>query len=57
MPMADGLKPLKNFSSLQELLSLGGERLLTDLVRENIYVREMMNEVAPYSGRTAAVAP
>lgn len=45
--MADGLKPLKNFSSLQELLSLGGERLLTDLVRENIYVREMMNEVAP----------
>ncbi|UNI81676.1 IVa2 [Human mastadenovirus B] len=47
MPMADGLKPLKNFSSLQELLSLGGERLLTDLVRENIHVREMMNEVAP----------
>lgn len=47
MTMADGLKPLKNFSSLQELLSLGGERLLTDLVRENMYVREMMNEVAP----------
>ncbi|QTW00906.1 maturation protein IVa2 [Human adenovirus B3] len=47
MPMADGLKPLKNFSSLQELLSLGGERLLTDLVRENIHVRQMMNEVAP----------
>ncbi|AP_000303.1 IVa2 [Simian adenovirus 25] len=47
MPMADGLKPLKNFASLQELLSLGGERLLAELVRENMHVREMMNEVAP----------
>nr|WEG79784.1 encapsidation protein IVa2 [Human adenovirus 108]WEG80080.1 encapsidation protein IVa2 [Human adenovirus 108]WEG80721.1 encapsidation protein IVa2 [Human adenovirus 108]WRT27492.1 encapsidation protein IVa2 [Human adenovirus C108] len=47
MPTADGLKPLKNFASLQELLSLGGERLLADLVRENMQVRDMLNEVAP----------
>lgn len=47
MPMADGLKPLKSFNSLQELLSLGGQRLLTHLARENREVRRMMNEVAP----------
>ncbi|RDT70648.1 hypothetical protein DW287_09115, partial [Haemophilus influenzae] len=47
MPTADGLKPLKNFASLQELLSLGGERLLAELVRENIHVRDMLNDVAP----------
>lgn len=47
MPMADGLKPLKNFKSLQELLSLGGERLLGELAKQNIRVRQMMNEVAP----------
>ncbi|ACY04461.1 IVa2 [Human adenovirus 58] len=47
MPMADGLKPLKNFASLQELLSLGGDRLLGELVRENLQVRDMLNEVAP----------
>lgn len=47
MPMADGLKPLKNFKSLQELLSLGGERLLGELAKQNTCVRQMMNEVAP----------
>lgn len=45
--MADGLKPLKNFASLPELLSLGGSRLLQDLVRENLHVRELLNSVAP----------
>lgn len=45
--MADGLKPLKHFRNLEELLSLGGERLLQDLVRENQHVRSMMNEVTP----------
>ncbi|QJX16393.1 IVa2 [Human adenovirus 40] len=47
MTMADGLKPLKHFRSLEELLSLGGERLLQDLVKENQHVRSMMNEVTP----------
>ncbi|UZE89980.1 IVa2 [Human adenovirus 41] len=47
MTMADGLKPLKHFRNLEELLSLGGERLLQDLVRENQHVRSMMNEVTP----------
>ncbi|AFD22002.1 IVa2 [Simian adenovirus A1285] len=47
MPMADGLKPLKGFDTLSELLSLGGQRLLTHLARENRQVRRMMNEVAP----------
>ena len=47
MPMADGLKPLKGFDTLAELLSLGGQRLLTHLARENRQVRRMMDEVAP----------
>ncbi|ALE30509.1 IVa2, partial [Simian adenovirus 9] len=47
LPLADGLKPLKNFASLPELLSLGGSRLLQDLVRENLHVRELLNRVAP----------
>ncbi|ADZ39803.1 IVa2 [Simian adenovirus 48] len=47
LPLADGLKPLKNFASLPELLSLGGSRLLQDLVRENLRVRELLNSVAP----------
>ncbi|UNA48230.1 maturation protein [Human mastadenovirus A] len=47
MPMADGLKPLKTFNSLQELLSLGGERLLRELVKQNMQVKQMMNDVAP----------
>ncbi|AIT70972.1 encapsidation protein IVa2 [Simian adenovirus DM-2014] len=48
MPLAEGLKPLKNFTSLQELLSLGGQRLLQELVKENKHVHAMMNEVAPF---------
>lgn len=47
MPLAEGLKPLKKFASLQELLSLGGPRLLRELVHENLHVQAMMNEVAP----------
>uniref|UniRef100_A0AAU6S566 IVa2 protein n=3 Tax=unclassified Adenoviridae TaxID=189831 RepID=A0AAU6S566_9ADEN len=47
MPYAEGLKPLKLFSSLSELLSLGGDNLLNDLVSENKKIRETLNSVAP----------
>ncbi|ARQ79775.1 IVa2 [bat adenovirus 10] len=48
MPWSEGLKPLKNFSSLQDLLSLGGDKLLNDLVDENKKITEAMNSVVPY---------
>ncbi|AXE71650.1 Orf6 [Canine mastadenovirus A] len=32
MPYAEGLKPLKNFTSFEELLSMGGDSLLNDLL-------------------------
>ncbi|AEK98446.1 IVa2 [Titi monkey adenovirus ECC-2011] len=48
MSLADGLKPLKNFQSFQELLSLGGSKLLQDLVQENLIMRDMLNSVMPY---------
>lgn len=47
LPMAEGLKPLQNFSSLDELKSLGGT-LLQDLVQENYKLRNKMNSVVPY---------
>ncbi|AMB43048.1 IVa2 [Bat mastadenovirus WIV11] len=48
MPFSEGLKPLKCFSSLQELLSLGGDNLLHDLVSENKKIRETLNSAAPF---------
>lgn len=47
LPMAEGLKPLKCFASFQELLSLGGPRLLQELVQDNLHVRDLMNSTAP----------
>lgn len=48
MPFSEGLKPLKNYSNVDELLSLGSTHLLNDLVDCNIKVRNMMNDTVPY---------
>lgn len=44
MPYNEGLKPLKNFNSVEELLSMGGESLLTELVEVNKNVRKLLND-------------
>lgn len=48
LPMSEGLKPLKNFSSLDELKSLGGDNLLQELAEHNIQLRSNLNSVTPY---------
>lgn len=48
LPYSEGLKPLMNFSSLNELTAMGGETLLRELVNGNIKTRSMLNSVAPY---------
>lgn len=47
MPFGEGLKPLKCYSSLQELLSMGSSSLLVELAEINKSIRNMMNETAP----------
>ena len=48
MPYSEGLKPLKNFSSLDELLSLGGSNLINDLAEDNKKLRDMLNSCTPF---------
>lgn len=48
MPYAEGLKPLKLFSSFQHLVSLAGSSLLTDLAHENVNIRELLNNCSPH---------
>ncbi|QNQ79207.1 maturation protein/encapsidation protein IVa2 [Mastadenovirus porcusquartum] len=48
MPMADGLKPLMNFASYQELLSLGGDSLLQKLLEADQTLRDMLNSTVPF---------
>uniref|UniRef100_A0AAU7E0D3 IVa2 protein n=1 Tax=Taphozous bat adenovirus TaxID=3141934 RepID=A0AAU7E0D3_9ADEN len=48
MPYADGLKPLRNFSSFEEMLAMGGEGLLLDLVDANREIDSALNAAAPY---------
>lgn len=48
MSLAEGLKPLKNFESFEELLSLGGDRFLAELVKDNENIRQSLNEVVPF---------
>lgn len=48
MPFSEGLKPLKCYSSVEELLSMSSATLLRDLARTNQTIRRMMNDVAPY---------
>ncbi|BBF72825.1 IVa2 [Mastadenovirus eidoli] len=47
MSWSEGLKPLKNFASLNELLSLGGDKLINDLVTENIKINSAIDSVKP----------
>lgn len=48
LPMHEGLKPLRNFSNIDELKSLGGENLLKYLVECNKHMRNELNSVMPY---------
>ncbi|AEW91330.1 IVa2 [Bovine adenovirus 3] len=48
MPMAEGLKPLRHFSSLDELLAMGGATLLNALSDYNQAIRDAMNATMPY---------
>lgn len=48
MPLYGGLKPLKNFSCVDELLSLGGDALLWDLVQQNKVIRALIDSTSPY---------
>ncbi|ARE31904.1 IVa2 [red squirrel adenovirus 1] len=48
LPMHEGLKPLQNYSSLDELKSLGGDNLLTELAEANKEMRHNLNCVLPY---------
>lgn len=48
MPFSEGLKPLCSFESLNELLSLGGEKLLESLVKDNLKLRDELNSVMPF---------
>lgn len=48
MGSAEGLKPLRCFSSLDEMLSLAGETFLQEMVECNKKIRGLMNEVVPF---------
>ncbi|AKT26020.1 IVa2 [Equine adenovirus 2] len=48
MSSSEGLKPLKCFASLDELLSLAGEPFLREMIQCNRTVRKMMNDVVPF---------
>lgn len=48
MPMADGLKPLKSFASLDDLLVLGGNSLLNALTDINKRIHEALNSTMPF---------
>lgn len=48
MPFSEGLKPLKSFQSLEELLAMGGETLLSDLVNINQEINSSLNNCAAY---------
>lgn len=48
LPMHEGLKPLEIFDSFDELLSIGGNNLLKDLINCNITLRSMLNETVPF---------
>lgn len=54
MPFNEGLKPLKNFSNVDELLSLGGETLLNELVNCNKDLRDLLNSCVPYLDSSGA---
>lgn len=48
MPFHEGLKPLKCYESVDELLSMASSSLLRDLAGINNSIRTMMNETVPY---------
>ena len=48
MQYCEGLKPLQNFESFEQLMSIGGESLLRSLAIENINVRSMLNDCMPF---------
>lgn len=48
LPMAEGLKPLRGFASLDELLALGGGPLLLALADFNRRLRRALNETVPF---------
>lgn len=48
MTYAEGLKPMAFFDSQEEMLSLGGESLLRDLVSANKKLRASLNSVVPF---------
>lgn len=48
MPYAEGLKPLKNFTSFDELMSLGGDALLHDLLSIQRKIDCLSNEAKQY---------
>lgn len=51
MPFNEGLKPLKCYSSYDELVSMSSQSLLNELAEINKSVRCMMNETAPFLHR------
>uniref|UniRef100_A0AAU7E1Z1 IVa2 protein n=1 Tax=Cardioderma bat adenovirus TaxID=3141913 RepID=A0AAU7E1Z1_9ADEN len=48
IPYSEGLKPLQNFASVDELAAMGGMQLLQELVEGNKKTRDLMNATAPY---------
>lgn len=48
MPFGEGLKPLKCYASVEELLSMGGASLIKELAICNRTIRGLMNETAPF---------
>ncbi|AQQ73624.1 IVa2 [Harbour porpoise adenovirus 1] len=48
MPYAEGMKTLKNFNSLDELLSLGGQNLIHELVNDNIKIKNMIDSCGSF---------
>lgn len=48
MPYAEGLKPLKQFTSFDEMMSMAGESLLCDLSVKNKEINAMLNQSAMY---------
>ena len=48
VPMAEGLKPLRCYSSLEDLLALGGNNLLLSLAEHNKKIRHSLNSTTPF---------
>lgn len=44
IPFAEGLRPLKCFTSLNELLSIGGDKLLCELVDDHRNIKAQINQ-------------